>query len=131
MIRIPKSIYNEMIEHARRESPMECCGILGGRNGMVQKAFELRNEEQSPIRYSISPKDQLRVFEEMDRESLKMVAIYHSHTHKIPFPSEIDVRLAFYPELVSVIISLKDEAPVVKAFRISKDAIFLEEIEVV
>jgi proteasome lid subunit RPN8/RPN11 len=130
MIKIPKSIYHAIVEHARREAPLECCGILGGRDGTVRKAFELRNEEQSPVRYSMSPQEQLRVFDEIDRESLDMVAIYHSHTHTIPFPSETDVRLAFYPEVVSVIISLKEETPVVKAFRMNENAISLEEIEV-
>jgi proteasome lid subunit RPN8/RPN11 len=74
----------------------------------------------------------LKAFEEMDRESLEMVAIYHSHTHTIPFPSETDVRLAFYPEVFSVIISLKEEKnPLVKAFRVQKDGIYPEEIEVI
>ncbi len=131
MIRIPKPIYIAMIEHARKESPLECCGILSGKDGTVQKAFELRNEEQSPIRYSMSPKEQLKVFEEMDREALEMMAIYHSHTHTLPFPSETDVGLAFYPDVASVIISLKEETPVVKAFQIREDAIYPEEIEVI
>jgi proteasome lid subunit RPN8/RPN11 len=61
-----------------------------------------------------------------------MIAVYHSHTHTIPFPSETDVKLAFYPDISSVIISLKDEKdPVVKAFQIKEEAIYLEEIEVV
>ena len=120
-----------MIEHARKESPLECCGILSGKDGTVQKAFELRNAEQSPIRYSMLPQEQLRIFEEMERERLEMVGIYHSHTHTIPFPSETDVKMAFYPEVVSVIISLKEETPVVKAFRIREDAIYPEEIEVI
>ncbi len=121
-----------MIEHARKESPLECCGILSGKDGTVQKAFELRNEEQSPIRYSMLPQEQLRVFEEMDGEALEMVGIYHSHTHTIPFPSEADVKMAFYPEVFSVIISLKEEKnPQVKAFRIQEDAIYPEEIEVI
>jgi proteasome lid subunit RPN8/RPN11 len=63
---------------------------------------------------------------------MEMIAIYHSHPKTIPFPSETDVKLAFYPDLSSVIISLKEEQhPVVKAFQISKEAIYLEEIEVV
>jgi len=131
MIRIPESIYHSIVEHARKEAPLECCGILGGKDGMVEKVFELRNEEQSPVRYSMSPQDQLRVFDEMDRESLEMVATYHSHTHTVPYPSETDVRLAFYPEVVSVIISLMEETPVVKAFRIREEAILPEEVEVV
>jgi proteasome lid subunit RPN8/RPN11 len=131
MMQIPKEIYRRMIEHAKRESPLECCGILGGRDKTVERAFELQNAEKSPTRYSMSPSEQLRVFEEMEKESLEMIAVYHSHTHTIPFPSETDVKLAFYPDISSVIISLKDEKdPVVKAFQISKEAIYLEEIEV-
>jgi proteasome lid subunit RPN8/RPN11 len=131
MIKIPKSIYLEMVEHAKRECPLECCGILGGKDHTVEKGFELQNAEKSPVRYFMSPQEQLKVFEEMGKEAMEMVAIYHSHTHTIPFPSETDVRLAYYPEVSSIIISLKDEDPMVKAFRIGKEAIYLEEIEII
>jgi proteasome lid subunit RPN8/RPN11 len=132
MIQIPEEIYRRMIEHAKQESPLECCGILSGKAQTVERAFELQNAEKSSTRYSISPLEQLKVFEEMEKGSLEMIAIYHSHTHTIPFPSETDVKLAFYPDISSIIISLQDErAPVVKAFQISKEAIYLEEIEVI
>lgn len=131
MLRIPKAIFQGMIEHARRESPLECCGILSGKDKTVEKVFELRNSEESTIRYSMPPLEQLRVFEEMEKEAMEMIAIYHSHPHTIPFPSETDVKLAFYPDVSSVIISLKEENPVMKAFQISKEAIYLEEIEVI
>ena len=48
----------------------------------------------------------------------------------IPFPSETDVKMAFYPEVTTIIISLKEENPVVKAFQITEEAIYLNEIEV-
>jgi proteasome lid subunit RPN8/RPN11 len=132
MIRIPKSILQKMVEHAKRESPLECCGILSGKEKTVQKAFELKNTEESPVQYSMSPRDQMKVFGEMERDSMEMIAIYHSHPHTIPFPSETDVKLAFYPDISSIIISLKEhENPVIKAFQIGKEAIYLEEIEVV
>jgi len=121
-----------MVDHAKREWPLECCGILGGKDKTVQKSFELRNTEESPVLYSMSPQDQMKVFEEMEKESMKMVAIYHSHPHTIPFPSETDMKLTFYPDVSSIIISLKEEEnPVVKAFQIGKEAISVEEIEVV
>jgi len=131
MIRIPKTIYQGMLDHARKEWPLECCGILSGKEKIVQKAFKLKNSEESPVRYSMSPQDQLKVYEEMEKESMEMVAIYHSHPQTIPFPSETDVKLAFYPDVASIIISLKEEESVVKAFRIGKEAISLEEIEVI
>jgi proteasome lid subunit RPN8/RPN11 len=121
-----------MIEHARREKPLECCGILVGREKTVQRAFELQNAEKSPVRYLASPEEQLKVFEEMEKESLEMIAIYHSHPRTIPFPSETDVRTSFYPEVPSLIISLKEEKdPLVKAFQIAKEAIYPVEIEVI
>lgn len=131
MVRIPRSILQGMIEHARKESPLECCGILSGKDQTVEKAFALKNAEKSPIRYSIPPQEQLRVFEEMEKESMEMIAIYHSHPHSIPFPSETDVKMAFYPEVSTIIVSLQEENPVVKAFQISKESIYLDEIEVI
>ena len=101
------------------------------KGGTVEKSFELKNAEESSLRYSMSTLDQIKVFEEMEKESMEMIAIYHSHPHTIPFPSETDVKLNFYPDVSSVIISLKEENPVMKAFRISKEAICLEEIEVI
>ncbi len=132
VLRIPKPIYQKMLDHAKRESPLECCGILSGKEKTVQKAFELKNTEESPVLYSMSPQEQMKVFEEIEKESMEMIAIYHSHPKTIPFPSETDVKLTFYPDVSSVIISLKEEEnPVMKAFQISKEAIYLEEIEVI
>jgi proteasome lid subunit RPN8/RPN11 len=132
MVRIPKAIFQEMVGHAKREWPLECCGILGGKDKTIQKSFELQNTEKSPVLYSMSPREQMKVFEEMEKESMKMVAIYHSHPHTIPFPSETDVKLTFCPDVSSIIISLKEEEnPVVKAFQIGKEAIYVEEIEVI
>jgi len=121
-----------MVEHAKKEKPLECCGILAGRGKTVEKAFEMRNAEESAIRYSISPQEQLKVLEEMDKESMEMIAIYHSHPHTIPFPSEIDVKMAFYPEMSSIIVSLKEENdPVIRGFLIREEAIYPEEIQVI
>jgi proteasome lid subunit RPN8/RPN11 len=132
MLRIPQKIYHEMVDHAKREWPLECCGILSGRNKTVQKSFELHNAESSPVLYSMSPQEQMKVFEEMEKESMEMIGIYHSHPKTLAFPSEADVRLTFYPDISSVIISLKEqETPVVKAFQIAKEAIYVEEIEVI
>jgi proteasome lid subunit RPN8/RPN11 len=132
MIQIPKPIYQKMVEHAKREKPLECCGILGGNGKTVGRVFELQNSEKSVIRYSISPQEQMRVFEEMEKESMEMIAVYHSHPYTIPFPSETDVKMALYPEVSTIIISLKEENnPMVKAFSIREEAIYPEKIEVI
>ena len=132
MIQIPRFVYDAIVEHAKRERPLECCGILAGRNGIVEKAFELTNTEKSSIRFLMSPQEQLKVFEELEKESMEMVATYHSHPHSVSFPSETDVKMAFYPEVMSLIVSLEDQInPVVKAFLNAKGTILHEEIEII
>lgn len=132
MIRIPESIYRRMVKHAQKEKPLECCGFLGGKDLTVQEIFETQNVARSPILFSMDSKEELMVFEEMENHSLGIVAIYHSHPHTIPFPSEADVKMAFSFDIPLVIISFKEkDDSVVKAFRIRKEAIYLEEVEVI
>ncbi|MFQ5841852.1 MAG: Mov34/MPN/PAD-1 family protein [Thermodesulfobacteriota bacterium] len=131
MLRIPKTIFQEMVNHAVREAPLECCGILVGKGRTVRRMYEMRNADESRTTYLMAPEEQLEVFREIERERLEMVAIYHSHPHTIPFPSERDVRLAFYPDIPYVIISLKDGETSVKGFRIGREAISMEPIRVI
>lgn len=132
MIRIPESIYHGMIDHAKKEWPLECCGILAGKGETVQKVFQLQNSEKSSARFSMLPLDQLKVLEEIEKESMQMIATYHSHPHTISFPSETDVKWAYDPRLAWIILSLKERAnPTVNAFKIGREAIYLEEINVI
>ena len=131
MVRIPKTILHEMLVHAVREAPLECCGILAGKGRTVARMYEMRNADESRTTYLMDPDEQLRVFREMEEEGLDMVAIYHSHPNTIPFPSVRDVRLAWYPDVAYLIISLKDGETSLKGFRIGKEAIFIEPIRAI
>ena len=132
MIRIPEPIYRRIVEHAKKEKPLECCGLLGGKDQTVQEVFETQNVARTPNLFSMDPKEELMVFEEMDKQSMEIIAIYHSHPHTIPFPSEADVKMALSFNVPLVIVSLKERNDsVVKAFQIGKEAIYLEEIEVI
>jgi proteasome lid subunit RPN8/RPN11 len=69
------------------------------------------------VTYRLDGKEQLKVFEEMEAQGLDLWAIFHSHTHSEAYPSETDVRLAFYPESRYILVSLADrERPVVRSF---------------
>jgi proteasome lid subunit RPN8/RPN11 len=131
MVRIPKAIFQDMVSYAVREAPLECCGILAGRGRTAVRVYEVPNADRSAVSYSMPPEEQLRVFGEMEAEGLDMVAIYHSHPHAGPFPSERDLRLAFYPDVIHIIISLQNGRPSVKGFRIRKEGISVEPIRVV
>jgi proteasome lid subunit RPN8/RPN11 len=122
---------DEIIAQAREEAPNECCGVLAGRDGRVERLFRAVNAEKSPYRYNVDPQDLLRIYRECDAMGWDFLAIYHSHTHTEAYPSPTDVRLAAWPESVYVIVSLADpEGPVLRAFRIQDGRVSEEELRI-
>ena len=131
MLRIDGALYREMVEHGLREFPNEACGLLAGRDGVPVRFFALRNLDASPVSYRLDPKEQLEVFDRMDEEGWELLGIFHTHTHSEAYPSETDLRLAFYPDAYYLVMSLSDrERPVLRAFRIVDGEITEEELEV-
>jgi len=127
---LEKQYIDEMIAHAVGEAPNECCGIIAGKDGRAVKLFRAINAEASPYRYSVEPKDLLRIFRECEENDWSFLAIYHSHTASEAYPSPTDVRLAFWPEAYYVLVSLADkDKPVVRAFRILDGQVKEETIE--
>jgi proteasome lid subunit RPN8/RPN11 len=118
-MRIPHSMIEEMIAHAREDLPNECCGLIGGGEGEARTLYRARNAFASPFSYRVDPGDQYRIIEKEMREAEEeLVAIYHSHTKSPAYPSQTDLNeAASWPEQVYLIVSLADpEAPDVKAF---------------
>lgn len=121
----------EIVEHALREFPNECCGVIAAEAGQPVKVYPMTNVEASPVSYRLDGREQLKVFEELDERGWDLWAIYHSHTHSEAYPSETDVRLAFYPEARYLLLSLLDrEEPVVRAFSIEDGVVTEEEMVV-
>jgi proteasome lid subunit RPN8/RPN11 len=109
----------QVIDHARAERPNEACGLLGGREGRVEKVYRLVNAEQSPVRHLADPQGQLDAMLDMEGQSREIVAIYHSHVDAPAYPSTVDVEMACYPDAITLIVSLADRHnPILRAFRI-------------
>jgi proteasome lid subunit RPN8/RPN11 len=91
----------------------------------------MSNAERSPVIYRMEPAEQLRVFNEIDEAGLDLVGIYHSHTRSPAYPSSTDVSLAYYPEAVYLIVSLRDmNNPELRGFRINDGKVTEVELEV-
>jgi len=117
-MRIPRQIYEEMLDHAREEAPNECCGLIGGSDGAARTAYRARNAEASPLRYNLDPQDQFRIMSEMEEKGEELSAIYHSHTASPAYPSQTDINLAAYPDALYLIVSLADGERALRGFRI-------------
>ena len=115
---LARSLYDEMVAHARAEAPNEACGMLAVADGRFSAFFPAANEFASPMRFRIDAADQIRIYTEIDDRG-EEVAIFHSHPHTEAAPSQTDINLAAdWPGAVWVICSLADEEPVIRAFEI-------------
>jgi proteasome lid subunit RPN8/RPN11 len=117
-MRIPKQIYEELLEHAREDAPNECCGLIGGSDGVARTAYRARNAEASPLRYNLDPQDQFRIMTEMEEKGEELSAIYHSHTASAAYPSQTDINLAAYPDALYLIVSLAEGEKDLRGYRI-------------
>ena len=130
-MRIAQGLIDEMVAHAREDLPNECCGLIGGRDGEATVVHRVENSAASPLRYEMDPKAQYDAYTAIEDAGLELLAIYHSHTKSAAYPSQTDVNLAGWPEVVYLIVSLADsEAPDLKGFWIKDGEIADAEIEV-
>jgi proteasome lid subunit RPN8/RPN11 len=97
-----------------RHTPEEACGLLIGRkngfNAMTVHTIPVTNILHSPTRFRLDGREQVEVFNQMEKEELELVGIYHSHPLGPPGPSEIDIKEAYYPEVVHLIWSRTEGA---------------------
>ncbi|OIP47542.1 MAG: hypothetical protein AUK28_05895 [Desulfobacterales bacterium CG2_30_60_27] len=130
-LRINQEIIEAMVAHARRESPIEVCGYLAGRDGVVCKHFAMTNTDQEAEHFAMDPKEQFTVVRTARELGLRVCAVYHSHPVTPARPSAEDIRLAFDPTTSYVIVSLANDEATVKSFRIQKGDVQPEPIEIV
>jgi [CysO sulfur-carrier protein]-S-L-cysteine hydrolase len=122
-ILLPEAIYQAMLDHARRELPNECCGLLAGRMpapecpALVERCYPLVNELASPTAYQAEPKSLFHAVKDMRPAGQEILAFYHSHPTSDPLPSRTDLASNFWGNaVVFFIISLKGEEAVMRGW---------------
>lgn len=133
---IPARIVEAIVEHARAEDPNEACGLIVGdapaaEGGEPLRWEPTRNKAASPFRYEIDPADLLRLTLATDDAGEAFWAIVHSHVRTAPRPSQTDISLALYPDALYVLVSLADETPEIRAWRIVDGTVSEVELRVV
>lgn len=121
--------YAAMLAAAQKAAPCEACGLLAGKNGKVAKFYELTNADASPEHFSMIPAEQFAALKDMRAEGIELLAAWHSHPATPARMSDEDLRLAYAPGLVHVILSLAAPGkPQIRAFTV--EAGLAEEVEV-
>jgi proteasome lid subunit RPN8/RPN11 len=119
-VAIDPGVRRAIIEHATRERPLECCGLLIGQRGRVTGALPARNLARSAVRYELDPRlhiDARRVLREV-MPPIAILGVYHSHPRGRAHPSASDIAEAQYPNWIHVIVGFAGARARVAGFRI-------------
>jgi [CysO sulfur-carrier protein]-S-L-cysteine hydrolase len=120
LLKLPPTVRDAMIEHAKREAPNECCGLLIGRGSAVTECHPARNKVASKSRFQINPADHFVAIRKARAAGLEVLGAYHSHPNSSALPSPSDLAEASDGAPVMLIVSLLPPAPVVRAFLLEK-----------
>jgi proteasome lid subunit RPN8/RPN11 len=131
MLKIPRSIYDDLIARAREGLPLEVCGILGGRGDRVTVMYPMTNADASSEHFTLDAREQFAVNRALRERGASTLAIYHSHPATPAHPSGEDIRLAYTPGVSHLIISLADPAGAdVRSFVIEDGRVQRERLEI-
>jgi proteasome lid subunit RPN8/RPN11 len=93
-----------MRRHVSAQAPLEACGLLAGKQDLVETVLRVRNADQSPVRFRMDAQEQYNAFEWIDAQGLDLVGIFHSHPSGPDTVSPTDIAEAAY-EVVHLIWS--------------------------
>ena len=128
-MKIAADLLDQIVEHARRDAPNECCGFVALEDDRAVEVVPVENVAASPMRFEVGPQDLLRLadFEDDGRAAV----IYHSHTRSKPYPSQTDVNFAGnWPGVQWLIVGLAGDEPEVRNYRIEDGAVTEIAVEV-
>ncbi len=131
MLKLRPEDIQVMKDHAERDFPNECCGVIIGdhddpSNNEVRPCANIQQElkEKDPERYSrdadtgyyLDPKDLMKAMKDASKRGLDIAGFYHSHPNHDAYWSEEDQRAAMwggadepsYPDACHVVISIRN-----------------------
>ncbi|MGH2662272.1 MAG: M67 family metallopeptidase [Actinomycetota bacterium] len=139
---LSRSMFDEIVAHARAGLPNEACGVLAGEKGRPVRVYPMRNAEQSPVVYRFDEREQLEVFNEIEDKGWDLLGFFHSHTHTEAQPSPTDRAHAHWPDPITgkevpaypgtsyLILSLAGDRPELRAFRFENGRSEEEEVRI-
>ncbi|MGH2674537.1 MAG: M67 family metallopeptidase [Actinomycetota bacterium] len=142
MLEVSRSMFEEIVAHARAGLPNEACGVIAGEDGRPVRVYPMKNAEASPVVYRFDEREQLEVFTDIEDRGWTLLGFFHSHTHTEAYPSPTDRAHAHwtdpltgddvpaYPGTRYLILSLAGPEPVLRAFAFESGGPVEEEVRV-
>jgi proteasome lid subunit RPN8/RPN11 len=126
-LRLDHETYEAILAHLRAWLPAEGCGLLAttrapdGHADRFERFYPGTNVHESSTSFEMDPREVVAALKEIEANGWRLGAIVHSHPVTTAEPSATDLRQAFYPGALMVIVSLLPPIPVMRAWRIALD----------
>lgn len=142
MIKLDAQLRAEIEQHAEREYPRECCGLLvgrieaDGRTRIIHATYPVQNvfadEGAHHHRMAIDPLEYARAERRYAAKGLGVVGNYHSHPDHPAVPSQYDLEhLAPWPTMSYVVVSVREgKAADLRSWELEADRSRFDEEEV-
>ncbi len=124
-LRLSERRFRTVVDHMSLSLPNEGCGLMAGLR--VANAVEAihffpgTNIDQSPVRFTMDPKEVIDAMWWMRTLGWHLAAIVHSHPRSAPAPSRTDLREWYYPEARLFIVSFQQPEPEVGCWTLAGD----------
>lgn len=131
-MKILREVIKEIVDHAKEDAPLEACGYLASKGGIIMASYALANIDKSNEHFSFDPKEQFAAVKDARAKGLEICAVYHSHPASPARPSQEDIALAYDQNMSYFIVSLAGGNQDLGAFSIKggvADEINLEAID--
>lgn len=115
-VRLPRGVLADIQAHAKQTYPEECCGFLIGEAGSAARVVTENRRatnihpEMRQVRYTIDPRDVLKIDREFREGPRQHIGFYHSHPDHPARPSSFDLERA-WPWYVYVILAVANGEP--------------------
>ena len=116
MLEMSTAVHAQMVTHCWAGLPLEACGLLAGTGDSATACYPTANVAESALVYTVDPKGFLHADRDAEARGLTILGVFHSHTHTAAYPSPTDVAQAPDPGWHYVLVSLADDAPVVRSY---------------
>jgi len=122
-MKIRRAVMDAIVEHARADAPLECCGLLIGSEKGVEESHRAANIRRSEVAFQIDPADHFAAIHKARAAGLAVIGAYHSHPRSGAAPSETDIRESTDASLLHVIVSLAGPEPVLRGYVIGPGSV--------
>lgn len=127
MIRIERSVWEQMADYCHAILPEEACGALFGPacddSGIITSFTPIGNAAARPAtEFAFDAREWIYSLYEAKRKQLKLLGVFHSHPETSGYPSAQDIAGALPGEISYWIVSFDDpDRPDVRAYRRIED----------